>query len=52
MITVAYCPPLWFAFMNKRVLNHYKGDLSKANVHPAALSKMQAQYGKGQTALR
>jgi alkane 1-monooxygenase len=46
MITVAYCPPLWFALMNKRVMKHYGGDLSRVNVHPAARAKMQARYGQ------
>lgn len=45
MISVAYCPPLWFALMNDRVLRHYGGDLSKANVQPSALAAMQRRYG-------
>ena len=46
MITVAYFPPLWFALMNKRVVQHYKGDLSRANIHPAARAKILAKYGR------
>lgn len=46
MITVAYFPPLWFALMNQRVVNHYKGDLSRANIHPAAREKILAKYGR------
>jgi alkane 1-monooxygenase len=46
MITVAYFPPLWFALMNKRVVQHYKGDLSRANIHPAARAKIMAKYGR------
>lgn len=34
MIPLAYCPPLWFAVMNRRVRAHYGGDLRKANVRP------------------
>ncbi len=48
MITVAYCPPLWFALMNKRVVRHYGGDLSRANIHPAARSQVLARYGQAQ----
>lgn len=49
MITAAYCPPLWFALMNDRVMRHYGGDLSRVNVHPAARASMEARYGrKGQ----
>ena len=32
MITVAYWPPLWFAWMDRRVMSHYGGDLSRVNV--------------------
>ncbi len=46
MITVAYFPPLWFALMNQRVVQHYKGDLSRANIHPAARAKIMAKYGR------
>ena len=46
MITVAYFPPLWFALMNQRVVQHYKGDLSRANIHPAARAKILAKYGR------
>ncbi|HEX5372120.1 MAG TPA: alkane 1-monooxygenase [Aquabacterium sp.] len=49
MITAAYCPPLWFALMNDRVMRHYGGDLSRVNVHPSARAAMEARYGrKGQ----
>ncbi len=36
MITVAYCPPLWFAWMDPRVMAHYGGDLGQVNVHRSA----------------
>ncbi|RZI86454.1 MAG: alkane 1-monooxygenase [Rubrivivax sp.] len=35
MIMLAYVPPLWFAVMNKRVLAHYKGDMSRVNLKPS-----------------
>lgn len=31
MIWAAYLPPLWFRVMNPRVVQHYRGDLSRAN---------------------
>lgn len=43
MILLAYCPPLWFAVMNRKVREHYKGDLSKANVVPSLRPRLQAQ---------
>ena len=45
LLLVAYCPPLWFRLMDHRVLAHYGGDLSSANVQPsrrAALERRQA----------
>ncbi|RZL00986.1 MAG: alkane 1-monooxygenase [Rubrivivax sp.] len=44
MIVLAYLPPLWFAVMNKRVLKHYKGDMSLVNVQPSRRAKLLAQY--------
>lgn len=44
MITVAYFPPLWFALMDKRVVRHYGGDLTKANVQPSARAKLFARW--------
>lgn len=36
MILVAYLPPLWFRLMDPRVLAHYGGDLSRANLQPGS----------------
>ena len=47
MITVAYCPPLWFALMNDRVVKHYGGDIGRANVQPSARQRLLARYGRG-----
>ncbi|HEY0637335.1 MAG TPA: alkane 1-monooxygenase [Pseudonocardiaceae bacterium] len=41
MITVAYVPPLWRWLMDRRVLAHYGGDASLANVRPGR----EARYG-------
>ncbi len=43
MIIPAYIPPLWFAIMNKRVVEHYKGDMSKINKHDKPLSPRMQQ---------
>lgn len=32
MLMAAYIPPLWYKIMDKRVAEHYNGDLSKANI--------------------
>ena len=36
MIVLALVPPLWRRVMDKRVVAHYGGDLSLANVHHRA----------------
>lgn len=40
MVPLAYIPPLWRWIMDKRVLAHYNGDLSKANVQPRLKRKL------------
>jgi len=35
MIVLALLPPVWRRVMDRRVLNHYRGDASLANVHGA-----------------
>jgi alkane 1-monooxygenase len=44
MITLAYITPLWYALMNKRVVRHYKGDLSRISFNPARREALMAQY--------
>jgi alkane 1-monooxygenase len=54
MILVALVPPLWRWVMDKRVLAHYSGDLSRVNVQPSYRARrMQppAAGGNGGTAL-
>ncbi len=34
MLIPALVPSLWFKMMDKRVYDHYEGDLSKANILP------------------
>src|SRR5699024_615062 len=51
MIGVAYFPPLWRKVMDKRVLAHYDGDITRANIQPAKREKVLARYGAGATAV-
>jgi alkane 1-monooxygenase len=44
MILVAYFPWLWFRQMDPRVVAHHNGDLSRANLHPAARERLLAKY--------
>lgn len=46
MVFLAYFPPLWRRVMDQRVVDHYQGDLSKANIHPPARDKILARYGQ------
>lgn len=45
MILPAYIPSWWFKIMDQRVVDHYKGDLSKANILPKRRTKLFAKFG-------
>ena len=45
MILLTLVPPLWRKVMDPRVLAHYGGDITKANVHPPKREKLLAKYG-------
>lgn len=40
MLLPAYIPWVWYALMDKRVVAHFKGDLTKANVLPQARERL------------
>ena len=44
MILVAYVPWLWFRMMDPKVVAHYKGDMSKANIKPSIRDAVIAKY--------
>jgi alkane 1-monooxygenase len=44
MILLAYVPPLWRRVMDKRVLAHYGGDVTQANIAPHARERVLARY--------
>jgi alkane 1-monooxygenase len=46
MICLAYFPPLWRRVMDPRVLAHYDGDITRANLHPTKREKLLAKYGR------
>ncbi|MFE3175101.1 fatty acid desaturase [Amycolatopsis sp. NPDC059090] len=45
MIVLALFPPLWRRVMDQRVLNHFEGDISRANIQPSKREKILARYG-------
>jgi alkane 1-monooxygenase len=50
MIVLALFPPLWRRVMDPRLLAHYGGDLTRANVAPRARRRLLARYGAGAAA--
>ena len=46
MILLAYFPPLWFKVMNPKVVAHFNGDMSRANIKPEIREQVLAQYGR------
>ncbi|MFR9751173.1 hypothetical protein ACL02S_09065 [Nocardia sp. 004] len=45
MMLLVQIPPLWFRIMDKRVLAHYDGDITRADMDPAERDKVLARYG-------
>ena len=45
LLLPAVIPQWWYKLMDQRVVDHYKGDLSKANIHPKAQARIFAKYG-------
>ena len=47
MILLAYATPLWFRTMDPRVVAHYGGDVSRANIQPGKRARILARWGTG-----
>ncbi len=45
MIVLAWFPPLWRRVMDPILVDHYEGDLSRANIQPRKREKILARYG-------
>ena len=45
MIMLAWFPPIWRRVMDRRLVDHYGGDLGRANIQPRAEAKVLARYG-------
>lgn len=50
MIVIAVLPPLWRRVMDPRVLAHYDGDVTRANIHPPKRKRVLRRYGQGTAA--
>jgi alkane 1-monooxygenase len=46
MIVLAWFPPLWRRVMDPRLLEHYEGDVTRANIHPRKLGRVLERYGR------
>ena len=44
MIVLSWVPQIWRSVMDKKVMDHYDGDLILANVHPRTAKKYQRKY--------
>jgi alkane 1-monooxygenase len=45
MIVLAWFPPLWRRVMDPRLVDHFEGDLSRANIQPSRRERVLARYG-------
>lgn len=44
MIVLAYLPPLWRRVMDPKVVAHYDGDVTRANIHPSARQRVLRRW--------
>ncbi|HEX4307627.1 MAG TPA: alkane 1-monooxygenase, partial [Solirubrobacterales bacterium] len=47
MIVLAWLPPVWRRVMDDRLLEHFDGDVTKANIQPRKRAKILKRYGGG-----
>ena len=45
MIVLAWVPPLWRRVMDRRLVEHFGGDIGRANIHPPKRRQVLARYG-------
>jgi alkane 1-monooxygenase len=45
MITAAVIPPVWRRIMDHRVVDHYEGDVTRANICPRKRQRILRRYG-------
>ncbi|HEX3239105.1 MAG TPA: alkane 1-monooxygenase [Solirubrobacterales bacterium] len=44
MIVLAWCPPLWRRVMDRRLLDHYGGEVTRANIQPGRREQVLERY--------
>ncbi len=45
MIVLAWFPPIWRRVMDQRLVDHFEGDVTRANIQPRKRAKILARYG-------
>ena len=45
MIVLSWVPQIWRSVMDQKVIDHYEGDLSRANVQPRTAARYERRYG-------
>jgi alkane 1-monooxygenase len=45
MIVLAWFPPIWRRVMDQRLVDHFDGDITRANIQPRKREKILARYG-------
>jgi len=45
MIVLAMIPPLWRRVMDRRLVEHYDGDVTRANINPRRRTRILARFG-------
>ena len=50
LILLACFPPLWRRVMDRRLLEHYEGDVSRTNIAPRMRERLIARYGSERVA--
>ena len=46
MLLAAYFPPVWYKLMDQRLIDHYRGDLSRINMDPEHRQALEAKFGR------
>jgi len=47
MIVLAWFPPIWRRIMDHRLVEHYGGDVSRANIQPRRRARVLREFGVG-----
>jgi alkane 1-monooxygenase len=46
MIVLAWFPPIWHRVMDPKLVEHYEGEVERANIQPRKRRRILARYGR------